>query len=82
MALSEAEHFLKLWKENICPYCGKLIPEGTRVGSGRKADGGFCSLDCYARYYQMEFRERARNLAKIAAEKTSRGPGEPPDEQS
>lgn len=39
------------WDEGVCPVCGKKIPEGTRVGSGRKADGGFCSLDCYTAYH-------------------------------
>jgi len=82
MAVSEAEHPLALWEQNICPYCGKLIPEGTRVGSGRKSDGGFCSLDCYARYYQMELQERARKLAKIAGEKRSQDSGELPDERN
>jgi hypothetical protein len=80
MAISEAEYLLDLWKKNVCPYCGKLIPEGTRVGSGRKSEGGFCSLDCYARYYQMEFQERARNLAKIAGENRSQDQGEASDE--
>ncbi len=62
----EDEYLLELWSKNICPYCGKNIPEGTRVGSGRKSDGGFCSLDCYARYYQSELRERARKIAELA----------------
>jgi hypothetical protein len=60
MDLREDEYLLALWDKNVCPYCGKDIPEGTRVGSGRKAEGGFCSLDCYAHYYEMELSERAR----------------------
>jgi len=66
MAKSEREHLLELWSKNICPYCGKSIPEGTRIGSGRKSDGGFCSLDCYARYYEQELKERARKVAELA----------------
>lgn len=60
MAESEAAYLLRLWNENICPYCGKPIPEGKRVGSGRKADGGFCSLDCYTRYHELNLAEKAR----------------------
>jgi len=65
MEKSEREHLLELWGKNICPYCGKTIPEGKRVGSGRKAEGGFCSLDCYTRYYQFELGERARRLRQL-----------------
>ena len=28
------------------------IPERMRVGSGRKSEGGFYSLDCYGEYYK------------------------------
>jgi hypothetical protein len=58
----EDEYLLALWDENVCPYCGKEIPEGTRVGSGRKRDGGFCSLDCYARYHELALKDRARRV--------------------
>lgn len=47
MAESIEASLLKLWDRNICPNCFKTIPQGTRVGSGRKREGGFCSLDCY-----------------------------------
>jgi hypothetical protein len=60
MGESESEYLLKLWEQNICPYCGQTIPEGQRTGSGSKAKGGFCSLDCYTRYYALELAERAR----------------------
>jgi hypothetical protein len=62
MARSESEYLLDLWDRNICPYCGQAITEGTRIGTGRKADGGFCSLQCYTRYYELDLRERARRL--------------------
>ena len=67
MARSERDYLLELWDKNMCPNCGKRIPEGTRVGSGKKADGGFCSLDCYASYYKSELHERAKKVAELAA---------------
>lgn len=36
----ETRLLLELWDKNICPFCGKSIPEGRRVGSGRKREGG------------------------------------------
>ena len=66
MARSERDYLLELWAKNICPCCGNSIPEGKRVGSGEKSKGGFCSLDCYARYYEQELMERARKVAELA----------------
>lgn len=57
---SESDYLLSMWEQNRCPYCGQTIAEGKRTGSGRKSDGGFCSLNCYTRYYQLELAERAR----------------------
>jgi len=42
VATSEKNYLLELWDRNICPNCGADIPERTRVGSGNKAEGGFC----------------------------------------
>ncbi len=55
-------YLLELWDKNICPNCGKGIPEGTRVGSGMKKDGGFCSLTCYASFYSGEYSIKAKKL--------------------
>ncbi|MBI4165789.1 MAG: hypothetical protein HY508_08660 [Acidobacteria bacterium] len=52
MAKSERDYLLELWAKNVCPHCGNPIPEGKRVGAGDRGKGGFCSLDCYARYYE------------------------------
>jgi hypothetical protein len=68
--VSETQYLLELWSRNVCPWCGKNIPEGTRVGSGRKSEGGFCSLPCYADYYALELADRA----KKALETATRGP--------
>jgi hypothetical protein len=65
--MSELEDTLReLWDKNICPNCGQKIPSGRRVGSGQKGKGGFCSLDCYAHFYQYELAERARRIAEAA----------------
>ena len=50
MAESIEASLLELLDRNICPNCGKTIPQGTRVGSGRKREGGFCSLDYYTSF--------------------------------
>jgi hypothetical protein len=71
MAESMEASLLELWDRNICPNCGKTIPQGTRVGSGRKSDGGVCSLDCYASFYQLQLTERARRLTESTKRKES-----------
>jgi len=68
---STAAYLLELWDQNICPNCGKSIAQGTRVGSGRKSEGGFCSLDCYTSFYQLELTERARRLVERTKHKES-----------
>jgi len=62
--MSDEDYLLELWAKNICPNCGKSIPPGQRVGSGQKSKGGFCSLDCYASFYQYELTERARRISE------------------
>jgi hypothetical protein len=67
MGNSEEDVLSRLWAMNICPQCGKKIPEGTRVGSGRRSEGGFCSLKCYGDFYGLEMVERAKRAALLAA---------------
>jgi len=64
MSESGEQYLLELWERNICPNCGRQVPAGQRVGSGQKSRGGFCSLDCYASFYQVELAERARRVAE------------------
>lgn len=71
MAESEQSCLLELWDKNICPNCGKNIPEGKRVGSGKKSEGGFCSLDGYAEYYKTDLIERHKRLVVLAQRHTS-----------
>jgi hypothetical protein len=71
MGTSEETYLLELWDQNICPNCGKTIAQGTRVGSGRKSEGGFCSLDCYTSFYQLQLTERARRLVERTKRKES-----------
>ena len=66
MAESEQKCLLELWAKNICPNCGKNIPDGKRVGSGKKSDGGFCSLDCYAQYHKADLTERHKKIVALA----------------
>jgi len=66
MDISESQYLLDLWMKNICPWCGEPIPEGKRVGSGRKSEGGFCSLACYANYNALDLQARARKVAETA----------------
>jgi hypothetical protein len=63
MAKAEQEYLLELRGRNICPNCGKNIPEGTCVAYGA---GGFCSLDCVAEYNKQELLERAKRVSEIA----------------
>jgi hypothetical protein len=49
---------LDYWDSGICPQCGATIPEGTQVGTGMKADGAFCSLDCLIKYHGRRFIDR------------------------
>ncbi len=64
MAQSESKYLLELWGRNICPFCKNVFDEGKRVGTGRKSDGGFCSLSCYTEYYKLDLRERARRIQR------------------
>jgi len=66
MAESEQNYPLELWGKGVCPNCGKKIPAGKRVGSGKKSDGGFCSLDCYGEYYKAELAERHKKAIAAA----------------
>ena len=65
MAESEQSYLLELWEKNICSNCGKNIPEGRWTGSGKKSEGGFCSLDCYAEYSKTDVVERHKKLAAL-----------------
>lgn len=59
MSTPEEQRFLlECWDQNVCPQCHKQIPEGMRVGSGKKSEGGFCSLDCYGEYHKQALIEK------------------------
>lgn len=62
MARSEKDYLLDLWLKNVCPFCGKNIPDGKRVGSGKKADGGFCSLGHFTAYHELTLKEKAKKV--------------------
>ena len=57
--LSSLLENLRAYKEsclenNICPKCGNDV--GIGIGTGRLADGIFCSLKCYASFREVESR--------------------------
>jgi hypothetical protein len=66
IAISEAEYLRTMWKRKECPQCHSAIPDRERVGTGQKADGGFCGLNCYTSYYTLELAEKARLFAREA----------------
>lgn len=62
MARSEREYLRELAGKNICPNCGKQIPEGKRHPYGA---GVFCSLDCVAEFNAAELVERAKKINSL-----------------
>jgi hypothetical protein len=61
----DKEYLLELWDANICPNCGVAIPDQARVGSGKKSEGGFCSLSCYGDYYKATLVDRHQKTLAI-----------------
>jgi hypothetical protein len=43
------------WDAGSCLQCGVTISKGTQVGTGMKADGAFCTLDCLVIYHGRKF---------------------------
>jgi len=54
-------------RKNICTNCGKVVPTGALIGSGKKSEGIFCSLDCSAVYNKEKLLERAKKVQANAA---------------
>jgi hypothetical protein len=66
MESAESKYLLELWEKRICPFCGKTIPDEKPIGSGRPAEGRFCSLGCYDDYHHTEIIERAKKIQALA----------------
>lgn len=64
MATSEQTYLAECRTDNMCPYCHKTFPPEERIGSGRKSEGGFCSLDCYTKYHATDILERQSRLGR------------------
>ena len=45
---------------NVCPQCGTDLTDRARYGTGRIAEGYFCSLECVAGFYAPEYLSKAR----------------------
>jgi len=58
MAGTDERYLRELYDKKICPTCAAAIPENGGYGSGRIADGRFCSLDCYGKYHEAAIRKR------------------------
>lgn len=81
--MRQTEHSLlvELGNRKICPHCGRRIPFEAGVGSGRKSEGVFCSLDCYAHYSVLEMTDRLKLLDQHIGRSTQ-DPSDPPSQSS
>lgn len=61
--MSESDDLRELREKNVCPNCGKPIPEGGRQVYGK---GVFCSLGCVAEYKGAELVERHKKRLAAA----------------
>lgn len=64
MRETERRLLLELDERQICPFCGKHVKYGDRIGTGSRSSGVFCSLDCYAHYNVLELTDRIILLRK------------------
>lgn len=62
MADDAESWLLDCWQRVVRSHCRKPFLEAARVGSGQMKKSGFCSLDCYTKYYEFDFRERLRRF--------------------
>lgn len=56
--MTKHERIRRSWDEGICPQCGRKIEEGQGTGTGQRADGIFCSMDCISIFHGEEFVRR------------------------
>lgn len=56
MAVQEEAHLQKCLAANVCPVCSKSLK--TKVGSGKKKDGVFCSVACYGEWHAEMLKRR------------------------
>ena len=66
MASREYQYFIKMREFGLCAYCGQPFHDSGPVGTGRLADGAFCSLLCLGRYHEMALTDKARLFARAA----------------
>lgn len=59
VAETQSNYLEQCWAQNLCPYCRKTYEPSQRVGVGQKSKGGFCSLACYAKFYEHDLIQRA-----------------------
>jgi hypothetical protein len=61
MADFDPKNLAKSSQPGVCPNCNKPVPGGTGV---LRAGVLFCSLDCVAKFHEVEFKKHARELSK------------------
>lgn len=62
MAEGEEGYLRECEAKGVCPTC--QAPLSSRIGSGRVADGVFCSLTCFAQWHQTRLIERHKEKLK------------------
>jgi hypothetical protein len=55
--MDRADLIRRAAQDGVCPQCGVAL-DNNRVGSGRLADGVFCSLGCMTTFHEDYYRER------------------------
>lgn len=63
--MTDKKDLIQLWALNICPQCGEQIKPLQRIGTGRRGDGGFCSLACFVEYHGKATAERNELVQRI-----------------
>src|SRR5260370_33672154 len=73
MAEAEKGYLRECLDKKICPKCGKSIQGGAGIGSGKIAEGLFCSLDCNGENYKGELIKRHKDRLNESRKYTLKG---------
>jgi hypothetical protein len=70
MRETERRLLLEIEGRSLCPFCGQHVKPESRIGTGSKASGVFCSLNCFAEYSVLELSDRILGVRKHLAADT------------